>query len=166
MNHKRIPFVHRFLPRAVEQGEKPVLLEAWDDSDSGRFMRWDPVEDVRYAVRLDDPGPAGAHTVWMANLLAYRALVFFPCAAANHLAASGWSGDRRARTFTWPVWKPPLSADTIRSLLRHPAFGETSLAAYRQEFRARGVEALFRSRRIEVGRGGNRKYNFSPAVAL
>ena len=144
-----------------------ATFKPWTFSDPGLSMRWNPTEDIRYALQLDDPGPIGAHTVWMANLLAYRALAFFPCVPARHgMAAAGWSGHRQLNAFTWPIWEAPLGMDTIRSLLCHIAFGNPEPIRWRMELRARGVVAIFRSQRIAVGSGGNRKINFSPAQSL
>lgn len=154
-------------PCVTPKSVRETLFVPWTYSDEGLSMRWDPAEDIRYALHLDDPGPVGAYTVWMANLLAYRALAFFPCApGARGLVATGWTAGRESDRFTWPLWEPPLSADTIRSLLRHRAFGETDVATYRRELRARGVAAIFGARRIQVGNPPLHKINFSPADAL
>ncbi len=149
---------------SLESVRKALLLP-WHYSDPGLSMRWDPVEDTRYALRLEDPSSAGVSTVWMANLLAYRALVFFPCAwDGRALATAGWTAD--GDCLTWPLWETPLSADTLRSLLRHPAWREPNLADWKAELRARGVSAIYRSRRIQVGSGANYKVNFTPAQAV
>src|SRR5690606_17386924 len=57
-----------------------ALFEPWNYEDDGLSMRWDPVEDRRYALMDRDPTAADnkPRTVWMANLLAYRALALFP----------------------------------------------------------------------------------------
>ena len=64
------------------------------------------------------------------------------------------------------MWETPLTADTVRSLLRHPAFGEPDLGERKAELRARGVSAIYRSRRIHVGSGTNYKVNFTPAQSV
>jgi hypothetical protein len=146
-----------------------ALFERWAYEDEKLTMRWDPHDDRRYALMDRDPTAPDnkSATVWMANLLAYRALVFFPCAWDGHaLATTAWSFDGRSPCFTWPVWEPPLTAHTVRSLLRHPAFGQSDVRACRAELRARGVAAIFRCRRIEVGSGQNKKINFTPATAV
>jgi hypothetical protein len=145
-----------------------ALFSPWAYTDDKLSMRWDPVEDRRYALMEQDPtaGDNKPRTVWMANLLAYRALVFFPCAwDGRALATTAWSYDGSSPCFTWPVWEPPLTAHTVRSLLRHPAFGQSDVRASRAELRARGVATIFRCRRIEVGSGTNKKVNFTPAVS-
>jgi hypothetical protein len=54
----------------------------------------------------------------------------------------------------------PLPPDTIRSLLQ---LGELADPGHhRPILRTWGIAAIFRSRRIKVGAGSNRKLNFSP----
>lgn len=146
--------------RVTVEGVSRALFGPWDYRDQGLSMRWDPIEDRRYALMAGDPSDNKARTMWMANLLAYRALALFPTAAVGRrLAAAGWDG--RARTFTWPLWEHPLGVDSVRSLVQL-----RDLIEERPDsggLRARGIVAAYRARRIEVGTGVNRKVNFSPA---
>ncbi len=154
-------------PCVTESNLKDCLFNRWTYSNDGLSMRWDPAEDIRYALRLDNPGPVGAYTIWMANLLAYHALAFFPCAPnGGRMMATGWANEGETERFTWPLWNNPLSVHTLRSLLSHPAFGAGSPSAYRHELRARGVAAIFCARRIQVGNPPLHKINFSPAEAV
>jgi hypothetical protein len=159
----------RQLMAAVSETKvREALFEPWAYRDEKLTMRWDPLDDRRYALLDRDPTASDnkSSTVWMANLLAYRALALFPCAPiARGLVTAGWSGDRVQDCFTWPLWNLPLGVHTVRSLLRHPAFAETNLAAFRPELRARGVVAVFQARRLQVGNPPLHKINFSPAVA-
>jgi hypothetical protein len=156
--------VRQLMDNVSEERVQRTLFEAWTYSDEGLSMRWDPVEDRRYALMDRDPTAFDnkSQTVWMANLLAYRSLALFPSAARRAgLAVAGWASIDEQPTFTWPIWEFAASADTIRSLLQlreltasHPD-GST--------LRARGVAAMFRARRVKVGSGANFKLNFSPA---
>ena len=141
------------------------LFAIWTYEDEGLSMRWDPIEDRRYALMDRDPTASDnkPHTVWMANLLAYRALILFPTAPTHGgLATVSWAkGDGGEPSFTWPLWSYQIDLDSIRSLLLLPEL-------YRRNpdpiaLRARGVAVTFRSRRIKVGTGANFKINFSPA---
>lgn len=148
-------------PERVES----TLFAPWTYEDDGLSMRWDPVEDRRYALMDRDPtaNDNKPRTVWMANLLAYRALALFPSAPARGgLVTVGWmQGEERDPIFTWPLWSHPVDPDSIRSLFLLP---ELYLRMPdRVALRARGVEVTFRSRRIKVGAGANFKINFSPA---
>jgi hypothetical protein len=146
-----------------------ALFERWAYRDEKLSMRWDPRDDRRYALMDRDSTASGneSTTVWMANLLAYRALGLFPCALrGSRLHQACWSGQKQLDAFTWPIWEQPLALLTIRSLLWHPAFGQQDITPYRSDLRARGVRTVYRSLRIAVGSGGNQKINFTPATAL
>jgi hypothetical protein len=56
-----------------------TLFDRWTYADRKLSMRWDPIEDRQYALMDADPSSEPARAEWMANLLAYRALVLFPC---------------------------------------------------------------------------------------
>lgn len=142
-----------------------TLFRSWSYRDEGLSMRWDPVEDRRYALLDRDPSPVGARTVWMANLLAYHALALFPTApGAGRPLTTGWLEEDRREFFTWPLWEFPADRDTVRSLL-----GLAELVRPRPDaasLRARGIAAAYRAERVVVGRGANLKINFSPARAV
>jgi CRISPR-associated endonuclease/helicase Cas3 len=149
---------------SVERVER-ALFEAWTYDDEKLSMRWDPIEDRRYALMDRDPSEQEARTVWMANLLAYEALALFPCAPrSGRLRATGWTVLDRKPAFTWPLWEFPANGDTVRSLLQLQELKEPD--PDRALLRARGVAAVFRSRRVKVGTGGKAKFNFSPARAV
>lgn len=146
---------------------RSTLFEPWTYSDEGLSMRWDPVEDRRYALMDRDPASGDKPpTVWMANLLGYRALALFPCAPRRgRLCAVGWMELDDAPAFTWPLWQQPVAPETVRSLLALPELAQPqpNWAA----LRARGIVGAFRARRIRVPpTGANYKLNFSPARAI
>jgi hypothetical protein len=152
---------------------REALFLPWAYTDERLTMRWDPLDDRRYALMDRDPTATDnkSTTVWMANLLGYFALAVFPCAAlARGAATACWSMDNEAPAFRWPLWSHPLRSDSIRSLLTHRAFAAPDYEGDRKDFRtelhARGVAAIFSARRIQVGNPPLHKINFSPAVAL
>lgn len=152
--------VRQLVGRVNIDGVSRVLFRPWDYRDEKLSMRWDPIEDRRYALLDRDPSDESARTMWMANLLAYRALALFPTApAGRRLATAGWDGP--GRTFTWPLWEHPLGVDGVRSLVQlRELIDERPDAG---GLRARGIVAVYRAQRIEVGKGAQRKVNFSPA---
>jgi hypothetical protein len=155
----------RLAAQATPERVLRTLFSPWDYADEGLSMRWDPIEDRRYALMDRDPTAPDnkPRTVWMANLLAYRALALFPTAAAGRrLAAAGW--DAQQTSFTWPLWEQPLGLDAVRSLvqLRELIEEQPDPAV----LRARGIAAVYRANRIVVGDGANRKVNFSPARGI
>jgi hypothetical protein len=145
---------------------RAALFEPWTYPDEKLSMRWDPQEDRRYALMDRDPTASDnkSRTVWMANLLAYRALALFPSAPTRRgLSVAGWSEDGAA--FTWPIWESAAPLATIRSLLQLREL--TREAVDSSTLRARGVSAAYRARRIRVPpSGANFKVNFTPARAV
>lgn len=150
-------------PERVRQ----TLFEPWAYRDESLSMRWDPVEDRRYALMDRDPTARGnkPRTVWMANLLAYHALVLFPSVPTRSgLATTGWSDVDGTPALTWPIWSRPVGPETIRSLLLLPELGAAT--PDRAVLQTRGIVAVFRAARIQVGEGANSKLNFSPPQCL
>lgn len=153
------------MSRVSTESVRRTLFAPWDYRDERFSMRWDPIEDRRYALMDRDPTASGnkARTVWMANLLAYRGLALFPTAAIGRaLAAAGW--DAQQTSFTWPLWEQPVGLDVTRSLVQL-----RELIAERPDpavLRARGIAVVYRANRVVVGAGANRKVNFSPARAI
>ena len=159
--------VRQLMELATPERVRAALFERWTYKDEGLSMRWDPLEDRRYALMDRDPTASGnrPQTVWMANLLGYRALVFFPSAPyGHHLATTAWRRIDGNLTLTWPVWETPADPDTVRSLLQ---CSELQAAAPNHDaIAARGIAAVFRARRIQVGQAPLLKINFSAARSV
>ena len=152
-----------------------ALFQAWDyqdkfDDRGKRYfsLRWDPIEDQRYALRWQDPsnksGPiAGPGTVLAANSLAIEALQWFPVFLTGKQAqTTGFQRPRRRETyFIWPIWTPIVSIETVRSLL---ALNDlTKEPVPRSSLAKRGIEEIYRSQRIQQ----NQYYsNFTIAVPV
>ncbi len=146
-------------PGVTKELMRAALFERWRYDDKGLSLRWDPSEDTRYALRLENPSNSGAYTVWMANALAFRALTLFPCAATKRtIATTAWND---AQSFSWPIWHAPLSRATIASLLNHRCLSCEFTSTSRKEMRARGVDVVFFARRIQVGSSSQYKTNFA-----
>ena len=140
-----------------------TLFRPWLRQDERWSLRFDPAEDRRYALLDRDPTATGnkSRSQWMANLLAYRALSLFPCAATRRgPATASWCQSEEEPVFTWPLWKFPVSCDALRSLLGQSYFASKKIDA--DALRALGIVAAYRSRRVENGD----YINFSPARAL
>ena len=142
-----------------------TLFEPWKYQDEKLSMRWDPLEDRRYALMDRNPTAANnrSRTVWMANLLSYRALSLFPSAPmGKHLITTGWN--YWDSTFFWPMWEQPIDVDTIRSLLQLPELISPDI--HRTILNARGIVVVYRSQRITVGKPPLHKINFSPSGSI
>lgn len=154
--------------QATMERLRKVLFEQWTYEDEKLSMRWDPLDDRRYALMDIDPSDnkSKSRTVWMANLLAYRALALFPSAPVKRqLKTTGWihleESKKKRNVFTWPIWEKPIGVETIRSLLQHSELAQKSPSL--EKLMPLGVCACFRAERIQVGQGLNQKTNFSPA---
>lgn len=156
--------VRELIGKVTWQRVHAALFEPWTYQDETLSMRWDPIEDRRYALMDRNPtaNDNKPRTVWMANLLAYCGLVFFPSSPTTKgLGTTSWSHINEEPFFTWPLWEAPIGPDTIRTLLQVPDL--CSAESPKLTLRAQGIAAVFRSRRIKVGEGANFKINFSQA---
>lgn len=148
--------------KVSEEKVRLCLFHPWRRADEKLSLRFDPVEDRRYALLDRDPtaNDNKSRSEWMANLLAYHALRLFPCAlTAAGPGTAGWNIKTEPRRFTWSIWRVPLGKDTIRSLL--------GLADLQHEIppvalRLCGIASVYRSLRIENGD----YVNFSPSSAV
>ena len=133
---------------------REALFEPWTRPDATFSFRWDPHEDVRYALRATDPTDSKTKetTQHGANRLAaigLSALTVVPRlrGASGQLAVIGGMRERGGGlAFTWPIWRHPISLAAIRSLLGH-----TGLVK-RATWDALGISELRRTRRISVGK--------------
>ena len=141
-----------------------ALFAPWARPDSMPSFRWDPHEDVRYALRATDPtDPKTKETTQHgANRLAavgLAALTVVPERRAGKVRLGMLGGERDAGgtfTFTWPIWRKPIGLTAIRALLGHPGLDDVDTRL------ALGVVDRQRCRRISVGRF----MNFTRAVSL
>lgn len=139
-----------------------TLFKPWQRADERWSLRFDPVEDRRYALLDRDPTASDnkSRSEWMANLLAYRALSLYPCATTRAGATTaGWNTNPDDPWFTWPLWQPPLRMDVVRSLFGQPTLIRDMAPAW---LRQMGVVAVFRSSRIANGD----YVNFTPSQGI
>jgi CRISPR-associated endonuclease/helicase Cas3 len=141
-----------------------TLFDLWtyDDPTQTLSLRFDPLDDNRYALQWrnpsGDPDRKKRGSMLGANRLAIEAIPFFTTApGTRHLQTTGFRGHRSSDTFfSWPIWTVPLTSRVIQSLL-----ASTELATQATLFE-RGVACVFRSQRITVGK----VRNFTPATML
>lgn len=143
-----------------------TLFSLWDYKDKAEkhSLRWDPIEDQRYALRWQDPTKPDKHdskgTMWAANALAVEALRWFPTVLVGRQAqTTGFHRvDRRETYFVWPIWTPPIAVYTLRSLLALNDLYRTPLP--RSSLAEMGIEEVYRSERIQQSQYYS---NFAPA---
>ncbi|HMN94864.1 MAG TPA: type I-U CRISPR-associated helicase/endonuclease Cas3 [Phycisphaerales bacterium] len=145
-----------------------TLFAPWDYGDPLRnlSLRFDPLDDRRYALQWSDPSgdPTRATRGSMlgANALAVLGVPLLRVAPAGRsLETTGFTGRGSGdRFWSWPIWTVPVPIDVVRSLLAIEAI--VAERPPRGELRPRGIAAVFRSQRITTGKFRN----FTPATAV
>lgn len=162
-----IKFMREIIANTTAEHLHATLFEPWSYRDEGRGMnlRWDPLDDRRYAMRWKNPSSDPAVTMRGANRLAIEGLPLFPTAPmGNDLETTGFKSISKRGTFwTWPIWKPAITLASVRSLLQHPAWQPGQAEPADEDLLGKlGVATLFRSQRITVGKFRN----FTPAKSI
>jgi len=140
--------------RAVTLEAAEVLVEAlfspWHRNDPTFSFRWDPEEDVRYALMAGDPtDPAyKGGTQHGANRLAAVGLAALTVAPTTRGGRPRPSipGSPDGRSFAWPVWRDPASLAAIRALLTHPDLRNPGALS------ELGVDHVLEAKRISTGK--------------
>ncbi len=139
-----------------------ALFHPWQRRDLTESFRWDPVEDVRYAYRAEDPSNRShkQRTEHGANRLAsagLASLTVVPRRVGPNTRLSVRGGMRRRRQFTvsWPIWRDPMTRVAIEAMLSHPTLEDPLTAA------SLGVVETREARKISVGKF----MNFTRAAA-
>lgn len=133
---------------------REALFESWKRHDATPSFRWDPNEDVRYALRAHNPtDPKTKETTQHgANRLAaigLSLLTVTPRRQAGGVRLAVLGGQRESRggfVFRWPIWQEPISLAAIRALLGHPGLGSDNKLA------VVGVKEIRQARRISAGK--------------
>ena len=104
-----------------------ALFASWHRSDPTFSFRWDPEEDVRYALMAGDPTVAAYKTGSQhgANRLAVvglAALTIVPEKRGGRVrpAVIGGSFGQTGFSLAWPIWREPATLSAIRAMLSHP----------------------------------------------
>lgn len=160
-----LPFYAKEIRAATTPAHvRRALFQTWDYRDEGYSLRWDPIEDQRYALRWGNPSKSKSGTMLAANALAVEALRCFPVFISSGKQAQTTGFQRtgpREISFVWPIWTPPVDTDALRSLLALSDLGKDPLP--RGDLAKMGIEEVYSSRRVAQ----NQYYsNFLPAQPL
>ncbi len=131
-----------------------ALFASWTRPDKTKSFRWDPNEDVRYALRARDPTDAETKetTQHGANRLAavgLSVLTVVPKSRGSQVKLTMLGGQDETNNrfaFRWPIWRAPISLAGIRALLCHPWLERPETRT------APGVVDIRRAWRISVGK--------------
>ena len=131
-----------------------ALFTTWERPDNTDSFRWDPHEDVRYALRARDPTDSatkettqhGANRLAAIGLSVLTVVPRHQSRGAQLVLLGGARGRGGIHTLGWPIWREPISLAGIRALISHPHLD-------RPETRnALGVVEYRRARRIFFGK--------------
>ena len=131
-----------------------ALFASWKRPDATPSFRWDPNEDVRYALRAHNPtDPKTKETTqYGANRLAavgLSLLTVVPRRRGGEVRLTILGGQRESSggfVFRWPIWRLPIRLAAIRALLGH--FGMESHG----KLLVLGVTEVRQARRISAGK--------------
>lgn len=153
----RTPPKRRVGKTRIEVSETDCLRESlffpWRRLDSTPSFRWDPNEDSRHALRWTAPTDQKETVQHGANRLAVvglSALTVVPHLRRGTAQLRVLGGEhRRGFTFSWPIWREPISLASVRALLCHPHLDRPETCE------AFGIVERRRVRRVSSGRYGS-----------
>jgi hypothetical protein len=130
-----------------------ALFQPWHRDDPTFSFRWDPEEDVRYALMAGDPTDPNykGGTQHGANRLACIGLTMLTVVPETRGTRArpnipGWKAEREKAGFAWPIWRDPASLNAIRVLLAHRDLRKRDKLAHL------GVDHVREARRVSVGK--------------
>lgn len=128
----------------TEEAISEALLGPWKYQDDYHSLGWDPQTQRLHALRNKTPTNEDTNAgVRAAIVLATQALRLFPCFASNgKLRTTAFRREDGEQWFSWPIWRHPISMDTLCSLVAHP---------FNVDLRNRGVEIVYQCRRTHTG---------------
>lgn len=159
-----IKFMRAIIENTDADHLRRTLFERWTYEDEGRGLnlRWDPIDDRRYAMRWKNPSADASMAMRGANRLAIEGLPLFASApSGNDLTTTGFRF-RHGAFWSWPIWQDPIEITVVRSILQRAEISDLSDNVDLSSLPATGIVAVFRSQRITVGKFRN----FTPAQAV
>ncbi len=130
-----------------------ALFRPWHRTDPTFSFRWDPEEDVRYALMAGDPTDSWYKTGTQhgANRLAaigLSTLALVPEVRAGRVrpAVVGGASTVNGFSFAWPIWRDPATLAGIRALLANPHLRQPGALAHLS------VDHVLAAHRVSVGK--------------
>lgn len=161
-------FMRNIVEATQSEHLENALFHPWRYKDplQNLSLRWDPADDIRYALQWrnpsGDPSRKSGGSMLGANRLAIEGLPLVVTAPVGvRLETTGFRGKRSSDTFwTWPIWEPMLSMDSVRSVLALKDLRD--FTPNREKLLRIGVTEVFRSQRLTIGK----VRNFTPAQSV
>ena len=152
----------------TEADLREALVGPWTRLRAVKSLGWDQMGAFSarmYALRATNPSKDPRPGIPGAEWLAFVGMSFFPVvvkrgfAGKNRLYTTCVQGGWKDSVFTWPLWSPPATADTIGGLLqcfRPPSKKDKTraLAVAAEGRRARGISAVFAANILRSDQGG------------
>jgi hypothetical protein len=124
-----------------------ALFGPWRYGDDQHSLGWDPSTMKLGAFTYKAPTSMTNSGVRAAVWLAFESLPLFPCfCSRGALQVTAFQKRGREYVLYWPVWREPISLDTLRSLLGWVA---RAIEISKGELTARGVTAVYRSAKFK-----------------
>ena len=131
-----------------------ALFTPWQRPDATLSFRWDPDEDVRYALRARDPTDSktkettqhGANRLAAVGLSVLTVVPRYRFGKVRLVLLGGSREPDGGQTLDWPIWSEPISLAGIRALIGHPRLDHPKTRI------ALGVVEIRRARRISFGK--------------
>lgn len=157
----QVTAITNLLAGVSEDSLRRTILKTWDYAEplEGLTLHLDPSEDRRHAYQWNqpagDPDRKTYGNMIAANRLALESLVMFATVPVDGLAQTvGFKGRSVRNTFwTWPLWTCPANRHEVQTLLTLN-FLQLDQPEPRT-LQAMGIEAVFRTQRILVGKTPN-----------
>ena len=157
-------YVKKNRQKVSDEAIRRTLFECWDYGDGGTSLRWDPIQNRRYALRWSDPRDSIEKkygNMVAANCLAFEALRLMPSMLiATKVRTTGFLENGNNRKFIWPIWTSIVNAEIVRSLLCLRSLHETPLD--RSALSAMGIQEVFGAGVLRFGK----YHNFASAVPM
>jgi hypothetical protein len=151
--------MRNLIEKTTKEDLRDALFSRWRYVKARNMsLRYDPIEDRRYAYRASNPEGELPVTMPGANRLAIEALVCFPTFPSGGKLLTTCFKEKYVR---WPIWERPITACTLRSLLLRKELYQPEML---DSLEAIGVPVIYFSARISTG--GDRYRNFTPAGVL
>jgi hypothetical protein len=135
--------------KSAAESYREALFGPWKYEDDQHSLGWDPSTMKMGAFTYKAPTSMANAGVRAAVWLAFESLPLFPCFAGSRgkLQVQSFRRERRDYTLCWPIWRPAISLETLRTLLGWEGLVKDTIPA--TELAARGVTAVYRSERFK-----------------
>lgn len=135
-----------------------AMFAPWERPDETPAFRWDPAEDVRYALQADDPSKARTLTQHGANRLAAVGLPALTCVPVQRsdrvrLGSLGGASEGGQFSMAWPIWSEPTSLCGLRALLGSPELRKPGGLAHLSVTEVRVARRISVGKFMNFGRG-------------